>query len=58
MKTEPFEINASAWFNTEQPISLKSLKGRVVVLGAFQMLCPGCVANSIPQLKKLHQMFK
>jgi hypothetical protein len=27
-------------------------------VGAFQMLCPGCVAHSIPQLKKMHDLSK
>ena len=58
MKSEPFEIQASEWFNTPAPLKLTSLKGRVVILGAFQMLCPACVAHSIPQLKKLHQLFR
>lgn len=46
----------SQWLNTDSPLLLEQLRGRVVVVGAFQMLCPGCVAHSIPQLKKLHEM--
>jgi thiol-disulfide isomerase/thioredoxin len=46
----------SQWFNTREAVSLEQFKGRVVVVGAFQMLCPGCVAYSIPQLKKLHKL--
>jgi peroxiredoxin len=57
MTTTTFEIQASKWFNTSTPLSLAQLRGRVVVLVAFQMLCPGCVAHAIPQLKKLHQLF-
>ena len=32
------------WLNTPKPISLPDLPGRVVVIEAFQMLCPdsGC----------------
>jgi peroxiredoxin len=33
------------------------LKGRVVVLHAFQMLCPGCVSHGTPQAERLHRMF-
>ena len=44
------------WFNTERPITLESLRGRIVVLHAFQMLCPGCVANAIPQARKLNEI--
>ncbi|QAY78849.1 TlpA disulfide reductase family protein [Sphingosinicella sp. BN140058] len=45
------------WFNTERPLVLDALRGRVIVLGAFQMLCPGCVEHSIPQLKRVHDLF-
>lgn len=44
------------WFNIDQPITLESLRGRIVVLHAFQMLCPGCVANAIPQARKLNDI--
>jgi peroxiredoxin len=57
MSEAPIELKVSQWFNTPQPIALQNLRGRVVVVGAFQMLCPGCVAQSIPQLKKLHDIF-
>lgn len=53
---QPAPWSVSQWFNSSKPLTLDQLKGRVVVLGAFQMLCPGCVAHSIPQLKKLHEM--
>lgn len=46
------------WFNTDRPITLESLRGRIVVLHAFQMLCPGCVANAIPQARRLHEIAK
>ena len=44
------------WFNTPEPIELAALRGRVVVLHTFQMLCPGCVLHSLPQAKKLHEL--
>jgi peroxiredoxin len=46
------------WFNTDQPITLESLRGRIVVLHAFQMLCPGCVSTAIPQARKLNEIAK
>lgn len=58
MNSESFEITASQWFNTDLPVSLGALKGRVIVVVAFQMLCPGCVAHAIPQLQKMHQLFR
>ena len=56
MKPLPFELFVSQWFNTDGAVTLEQLKGRVVVIGAFQMLCPGCVTHSIPQLKKLQEL--
>ena len=51
------ELQVSEWINADQPITLKNLRGRIVVLHAFQMLCPGCVQHGIPQAKKIHGAF-
>lgn len=64
MSNAPFDLSGKPlnhwsvgqWFNTTAPLDLEQFKGRVVVVGAFQMLCPGCVTHSIPQLKKLHEL--
>jgi len=45
------------WLNAPRPPALESLRGRVVVLHAFQMLCPGCVAHGLPQARAIHQTF-
>jgi peroxiredoxin len=50
-------IEASAWLNTDTAITLKSVRGKVVLLEAFQMLCPGCVSHSLPQAMKVRQLF-
>ena len=47
----------SEWLNTDSPLSLEALRGRVVIAHAFQMLCPGCVQHGVPQAEKLHRMF-
>lgn len=47
----------SRWFNTEGPLRLSDLRGRVVLIHAFQMLCPGCVAHGLPQAARVHQRF-
>jgi peroxiredoxin len=52
------EIAVTRWFNTGQPLSLEKLRGRPVLLHAFQMLCPGCVAHGTPQAERAHRMFK
>jgi len=54
---KPPELAVSGWLNTAEPLSLESLRERVVVLVAFQMLCPGCVEHAIPQAKRLHARF-
>lgn len=45
------------WFNTPSPPSLESLRGKVIVLEAFQMLCPGCVSHGLPQALRVHTGF-
>lgn len=51
------ELQCAQWFNTDAPITLAALRGKVVVIEAFQMLCPGCVSHGLPQVQKLRQMF-
>ncbi len=48
----------SQWLNSNESLTLASLRGHVVLAGAFQMLCPGCVSELIPQLRKAHALFK
>lgn len=45
------------WFNTQQPIQLADLRGKVVVIEAFQMLCPGCVTHGLPLAQQVHDTF-
>ena len=52
------ELEVTDWLNTDTPISLAGLRGRVVLIEAFQMLCPGCVSHSLPQASKVTQLFK
>lgn len=47
----------TTWLNTDAPVSLASLRGRPIVAAGFQMLCPGCVAETIPQLNRVHRLF-
>ena len=53
----PPELDVVRWINADGEITLAGLKGRVVVLLAFQMLCPGCVEKALPQLRKLAERF-
>lgn len=47
----------SEWLNREAPLALDDLRGKVVVLHAFQMLCPGCVQRGLPQAQRIRALF-
>jgi peroxiredoxin len=49
-------IEAAAWINADAPVALDALRGRVVLLHAFQMLCPGCVLHGLPQTQRVGQL--
>lgn len=51
------ELTVSHWLNTAEPITLAGLRGRVVVIEAFQMLCPGCVHHGLPQAQRIRRGF-
>lgn len=54
----PPELEVVRWLNTPEPVTLAGLKGKVIVLIAFQMLCPGCVEHGLPQARRLRERFK
>lgn len=51
------EWRVACWHNSNESLTLASLRGKVVVLHAFQMLCPGCVSHGLPQAQRIHDMF-
>lgn len=51
------ELIVSQWLNTDQPLSIEKLRGKVIAIHAFQMLCPGCVLHGVPQAQKLYDTF-
>ncbi len=51
------EWRVAQWFNASPSLTLESLRGKVVVLEAFQMLCPGCVSHGLPQAKRVRETF-
>jgi len=53
----PPELKVAQWFNAPDLLTLERLKGRVVVLVAFQMLCPGSLRHSLPQAQRLARAF-
>jgi hypothetical protein len=52
------ELVVQTWFNTDRPLPLASLSGRVVVLAAFQVLCPKSIACGVPQAQRIFETFE
>jgi len=53
----PFpELAHLVWANSP-PVSIAAQKGKVTLAYAFQMLCPGCVVNAGPQIKRVSEIF-
>lgn len=50
------ELTVSQWLNAAPDFALAKLRGRPVLLHAFQLLCPGCVQHALPQLQRLARM--
>ncbi|MEM9068190.1 MAG: redoxin domain-containing protein [Myxococcota bacterium] len=57
MTIEAPEWRVDRWFNTDGALDVHDFRGRVVVLHAFQMLCPGCVLHGIPQAQRIAEHF-
>lgn len=56
--SKPPELKTSHWFNSDQALTLDKLQGKVVVIEAFQMLCPGCVSKGLPQAQRVANAFR
>lgn len=52
------EWRTTDWFNTPEPLTLAALRGRVVMVCVFQMLCPGCVSQGLPQAQRVAGLFQ
>lgn len=53
----PPELSVAAWFNADPATTLNSLKGKVVVLAAFQQHCAGSLQHGVPQAARLAANF-
>ena len=51
------ELDVSEWINVAQPVHLQALRGRVVVIAVFQILCPASVSYGIAQAIGIHNRF-
>jgi len=54
----PPELSVARWFNTDDKITLAGLRGKVVVMSVFQMLCPGSVRHALPQAMRVAKGFE
>lgn len=52
------EWHTTQWFNAPNPLTLAALRGRVVMVCVFQMLCPGCVSQGLPQAQRVASLFQ
>lgn len=50
------ELQHLYWVNAA-PVSIAAQKGKVVLVYAFQMLCPGCVVVAGPQIQRARAVF-
>lgn len=56
LKEQAPEFVISEWINTSG-LSLKELKGKVIIIDFFQLWCPGCNKFSGPLMKKWMQKY-
>lgn len=54
----PPALSVASWLNTEGELTLSALKGKVVVLIAFQMLCGGSTKHALPQAARIAKSFQ
>lgn len=52
------DLVVQTWFNTDRPLPLSGLRGRVVVLTAFQVLCPVSISAGVPQAQRIFETFE
>jgi hypothetical protein len=48
------ELDVAQWLGGEQ--TLAGLRGRVVMIEAFQMLCAGCLSYGLPQAQRVQRL--
>jgi hypothetical protein len=53
----PPEITASRWLNSDKKHSLKTYKGKVIVVAVCQITCPGSVKFGLPQAERIRKAF-
>src|SRR5690606_31573950 len=51
------ELQTVGWLNKTESITLASMRSKVVLLHAIQMLCHVCVQVGIPQAQSIYEEF-
>ena len=46
-------LDVSEWVNSD-PIDIASLRGQVIVVETFQIMCPGCIQHGLPMARRVH----
>ena len=49
------ELDVDGWVGTPTPLA--SVRGHVVLIEAFQMLCAGCIYHGLPQAQRVQRLF-
>ena len=49
------ELEVDGWIGTPTPLA--SVRGQVVLIEAFQMLCAGCIYRGLPQAQRIQRLF-
>lgn len=57
MPADAPEFLVSQWLNTEKTIAMEELRGRIVILHAFQMQDPVCDTLGLPQIEIIDRNF-
>ncbi len=50
-------LHMDTWINAPEDYQPGLADGKVTVLHAFQMLCPGCILHGLPQTQKIYETF-
>lgn len=51
------ELQVTQWFNSPSLLNLSDFHEKVVLIEAFQMLCPGCVVHGVPLAQSVQRLF-
>jgi hypothetical protein len=50
-------LSVGHWLNTEGPLDIRGMRGKVVVVCAFRMDCPNSLRHALPQAARIREAF-